>query len=202
MNCLVIIDVQNDFCKGGALEVKGGDNIVPTINKISPYFDKVIATKDWHPINHISFADTHKKKVYDTININGVTQVLWPVHCVQATKGADFHPELDTRPIDIIIHKGTSPDIDSYSAFFENDKNTETGLHYYLKGLKINDVYFVGLATDFCVFYSAMDSIRLGFNTYVIVDATKGVDVNGSLDFSIKSMKEAGIKIITHDKIL
>lgn len=196
------MDVQNDFCPGGALEVKDGDQVVPVINKVSNLFDKVIATKDWHPYNHVSFAKTHNKNVYDIIKINDIEQVLWPVHCVQGTNGSDFHKDLDIRCLDLIVHKGTNPNIDSYSAFFENDKKTETGLHYYLKGLKINEVYLCGLATDFCVFYSAIDALKLGFKTYVIIDATRGVNVNNSLAISLEAMKKEGIEIITHDKLL
>lgn len=118
MNCLIIVDVQNDFCPGGALEVKDGDQVVPVINKVSNLFDKVIATKDWHPYNHVSFAKTHNKNVYDIIKINDIEQVLWPVHCVQGTNGSDFHKDLDIRCLDLIVHKGTNPNIDSYSAFF------------------------------------------------------------------------------------
>jgi len=191
-SALIIVDVQNDFCPGGALEVKEGDKVVPVINKISNRFYKVIATQDWHPENHLSFASNHPgKKVQDIIDLNGIQQVLWPVHCVQGTKGADFHPELDLRPVDLIIRKGTNPQIDSYSAFFENDKKTSTGLEYYLKGLGIKKVFLTGLATDYCVFFSAMDSVKLGFETYVIIDATRGVDFpEGNIEKSLKAMKE------------
>ncbi len=202
-SALIIVDVQNDFCPGGALEVKEGDKVVPVINKISNRFYKVIATQDWHPENHLSFASNHPgKKVQDIIDLNGIQQVLWPVHCVQGTKGADFHPELDLRPVDLIIRKGTNPQIDSYSAFFENDKKTSTGLEYYLKGLGIKKVFLTGLATDYCVFFSAMDSVKLGFETYVIIDATRGVDFpEGNIEKSLKAMKEAGIKIINSGDI-
>jgi len=201
-NVLIIIDVQNDFCPGGALEVPYGDEIIEIINKISPKFDKVIATQDWHPKNHISFASTHNKKIFDTIETTYGTQILWPSHCVQESKGAEFHKKLNLKPVDLIIRKGTDVNLDSYSAFLENDKKTETGLQYYLQGLNITKVYICGLATDFCVFYSAMDAKNFGFNTYVILDACKGVDVpKNNVKKALDEMKKNHIKIITSSEI-
>ncbi len=201
-NCLLIIDIQNDFCPEGSLEVPNGDEIIPVINKISSNFFKVVATQDWHPINHVSFASTHNKNPGDVIKVNGVEQILWPDHCVQSSKGANFHEYFYLNHVNIIIKKGSNPEIDSYSAFFENDKKTETGLEYYLKGLKITDVYICGLATDYCVYYSAIDAKRLGFSTFVIIDASKGVDIpSGNLEKSIADMKSKGIKLIEHTQL-
>ncbi len=201
-NALIIVDVQNDFCPGGTLAVPDGNKIIPVINKISSKFYKVIATQDWHPSNHISFAKTHNKKLYEKIKIGKIEQTLWPQHCVQQTFGADFHKELNLENIYLILRKGTNPNIDSYSAFLENDKKTETGLHHYLKGLKIKDIFICGLATDYCVFFTAMDGKKLGFSVYVILDASKGVNVpEGNVENALKEMKKNGIKIITHESI-
>lgn len=195
---LLIIDVQNDFCPGGTLAVKDGDRIVPVINHIMRKFPRVVATQDWHPENHISFARNHPgKKVYDVIDVKGINQMLWPVHCVAGTKGAEFHPELNRTMIHIIVRKGTNPNIDSYSAFMENDKKTITGLDGYVKRLCIQQVYLCGLATDYCVFYSAMDAQRSGFETSVIIDACRGIDEpKGNVDKVLNTMKNNGIKII------
>jgi len=192
---LVVIDVQNDFCPGGALEVKNGDQIVPIINRLSRLFPLVVATQDWHPSNHVSFASNHPgAKPFETRSVNGTSQVLWPDHCVKGTRGADFHPDLDTSAISLILRKGTHPGLDSYSGFFENDRETPTGLEYYLKGLGYSNVYLCGLATDFCVFFSAIDAARLGFKTYLIEDACRGVDVpEGNVASSMKKMRDAGV---------
>ncbi len=197
-SALIIIDLQNDFCPGGALAVPEGDEIIPLINKLSKKFKRVVATQDWHPTDHISFAANHpKKKEYDLIEHKGIEQVLWPKHCVSGTKGAEFHPDLNTENVDLILRKGTNPEIDSYSAFQENDKKTITGLEGYLKNLNVRQTYFCGLALDYCVFYSAMDSIKIGFETYVIIDGTRGIDSpKGNIDESLTVMKEKGIKII------
>lgn len=201
-SALLIIDVQNDFCPGGALPVPEGDSIIPVINKISPEFYRVIATQDWHPFDHTSFAANHNKKPYETIRIGNIQQVLWPSHCIPGTYGADFHRDLMLNPVDLILRKGTDPAVDSYSAFFENDRKTGTGLQHYLKGLKITDVYICGLATDYCVYYSALDSVELGFNTYVIKDATKGVNIpEGNVDRVINDMESKKIKIIGYESI-
>jgi nicotinamidase/pyrazinamidase len=195
---LLVIDIQNDFCPGGALPVPKGDEVIPTINKLIDKFYKVIGTQDWHPENHMSFAKNHPgKNEYDIIDINGESQVLWPVHCVLGTKGADFHPEITAKKFDIIIRKGNNTKIDSYSAFKENDKKTITGLDGYLKNLKIKKVFLSGLALDYCVFYSAIDCKELGFETYVILDATRGIDSPpGSIEKALASMQNRGIKII------
>ena len=150
----------------------------------------------------MSFAANHKLKEYEVIRLKGIDQVLWPVHCVPGTRGAEFHKDFDTRPVDLVIRKGTNPEIDSYSTFVENDKKTMTGLHYYLRGLEIEKVYLAGLATDYCVYFSAMDARNLGFDVYVILDATRGIDVPaGSIEKAIQHMKEIGVHIVNHDKL-
>jgi len=195
---LIIIDVQNDFCPGGALAVPEGDKIIPTINKLSNMFEKVIATQDWHPKNHVSFASNYPgKKEYDIIEHKGIEQVLWPDHCVPGTKGAEFQSDLETERVNLILRKGDNPEIDSYSAFRENDKKTITGLEGYLKNLDIKETYICGLALDYCVFYSAMDAKQLGFETYVIIDATKGIDSpENNIDKALRKIKENNIKTI------
>ncbi len=197
-NALIIIDLQNDFCPGGALEVRDGDKIIPIINKIQGKFYKIIATQDWHPKDHISFASNYQgKKIYDVIKIDNVEQVLWPDHCVRGTYGAELHKDLRTGNINLILRKGTDKNIDSYSAFIENDKKTLTGLSGYLNSLKIKQIFLVGLATDYCVYYSAMDALKFGYDTYVIIDACRGVDVpNNNVKRVIDIMKNNGIKII------
>lgn len=202
-NALLIIDIQNDFCPGGALSVPEGDQVITVINSIVKKFYKVIATQDWHPINHISFARNHPgKKEYEEIEVSGIKQVLWPIHCVPGTKGAEFHPDLIADNFDIILRKGNNPKIDSYSAFKENDKKTITGLNGYLKELDIKQVFICGLALDYCVFYSAMDSKEMGFDTYVILDATRGIDSPpGSKENALNSMRNRGIRIIKSTEI-
>ena len=199
---LLIIDAQNDFCPGGALAVPNGDAIIPVINRLSLRFDKVVATQDWHPENHISFAVRHMLPEYEVIQLKEIEQVLWPVHCVPGTPGAEFHKDLDTRPVDLILRKGSDPEIDSYSAFFENDKKTATGLHGYLQGLKMEKLYLCGLATDYCVYFSALDAKNLGFDVHFIIDATRGIDLPaGNVEKAVQHMTERGIHIITHDKL-
>jgi nicotinamidase/pyrazinamidase len=196
---LILIDVQNDFCPGGALAVGGGDEIVPLINAISGRFERVVATQDWHPKNQVSFASNHAgKKPFDQVTIDGYAQTLWPDHCVQGTPGADFHPALSTVPVDLIVRKGTHPAVDSYSVFLENDKKTKTGLDGYLTSLGAGEIFLCGLATDYCVFYSAMDAVKFGFTAAVIIDACRGIDAPpGSVDKAVADMREAGVRIIT-----
>lgn len=198
-NAFVVIDVQNDFCPGGALAVNEGDIIVPVINSIMDRFYRVVATQDWHPENQVSFASNHKgKNEFDEIPLDGILQTLWPVHCVAGTDGASFHPDLETEKFDLILRKGTNPEIDSYSAFLENDRKTKTGLEGYLKSLDIRNLFLCGLATDFCVFYSAMDAVNLGFETFVILDACRGIDMpENNIEQAIDKMKESGIEIIS-----
>lgn len=173
MKNLIIIDVQNDFLPGGSLEVPNSSGIVSVINGLQPLFDLVVATQDWHPQNHMSFASNHKnKRSFDVIKLNDLEQTLWPDHCVQESWGADFSPELHTNRIEAIIRKGTDPQIDSYSAFFDNNHQKSTGLTGYLKEKQVTDLYFCGLAADICVFYSMMDAAHAGFNVKLIEDAT------------------------------
>ncbi len=202
-SALIIVDVQLDFCPGGSLEVKEGDKIIPVINNISESFYKVVATQDWHPADHISFAKNHPgKELFSTVEIDGIEQTLWPEHCVQGSRGAEFHPDLNLNPVDLIIRKGNNKRIDSYSAFFENDHKTPTGLEYYLKGFNIKRIFVCGLATDYCVFYTAMDAQYLGFQTFVIEDASKGVDFpEGNIKASIEKMKKGGVRLIKSEDI-
>ncbi len=195
---LIVTDVQNDFCPGGALAVGEGDRIVPVINGIIDRFHRIVATQDWHPKRHLSFASNHPgKKPYDQVELGGVVQTLWPDHCVAGTAGAAFHPGLNPDRFDIIGRKGTNPAVDSYSAFLENDKKTRTGLDGYLKSIGAERVFFCGLATDYCVFYSAMDAASFGFDTLVIIDACRGINVPaGSIERSIGEMKGKGIRMI------
>ena len=195
---LLVVDVQNDFCPGGSLPVHDGDQVVPVINHCSTFFKRVVATQDWHPRNHVSFAASHPgKKIHDVVKVHDLEQVLWPQHCVQGTHGADFHPALNTENFSLVLRKGTKPNIDSYSAFRENDKKTITGLDGYLRRLSVRKVYLSGLATDYCVFYSALDAVSMGFETHVIIDACRGVDVPaGNVEQSMIIMKEHGVVII------
>ena len=192
-NALLVIDVQNDFCPGGELAVTGGDEIVAPINGLMDQFDAVILTQDWHPANHSSFATSHPGKLpMQSVEMDYGDQVLWPDHCVQGTEGAEFHPDLRTDG-NLIIRKGFRPQIDSYSAFFENDRTTPTGLEGYLKTRGIDTLTLVGLALDFCVHYSAVDAARLGFAVTVRRDACRAIDVDGSLDAAMAAMEEAGV---------
>lgn len=203
MKALVIVDVQNDFFPGGSLEVKNADVIVPVINKIQQKFDLILATKDWHPENHVSFAVNHGKKPGEIIKFNGQDQILWPVHCVQNTKGADFVPGLNTSKIKKVFYKGMDKKIDSYSGFFDNEHKKSTGLGDYLNKKNVKDVYIVGVATDYCVKFTALDSISLGFNTFVILDATKGVDLkDGDVENATREMGRKRVTIINKDVIL
>jgi len=180
MRAFLIVDLQNDFLPGGALAIKEGNAIIPCIQEIINYpFSVIIATKDWHPADHGSFASNHEgKKPGDKINLGGLEQVLWPAHCVQGTKGSEFSGGWDTTKIDKVIYKGTEPLIDSYSTFFDNGHRKSTGLEIYLRDKGIKEIYIAGLATDYCVKYSVLDALELGFNVYVITDACRGVNLN------------------------
>lgn len=191
---LIVIDVQNDFCPGGALAVADGDAIVPIVNRMIQSAPHVILTQDWHPAGHSSFASRHEgKSPFETIEMEYGTQTLWPDHCVQGTKGAAFHPDLDWTRAELIVRKGFRPAIDSYSAFFENDRETPTGLGGYLKERGIRKLTLVGLATDFCVAYSALDASRLGFSVTVALEACRAIDLGGSLAAMTDEMKKAGV---------
>lgn len=190
---LIVIDVQNDFCPGGALAVAEGDAVVTPINAMMDDFETVILTQDWHPLGHSSFASSHAGKVpFDNVEMAYGSQVLWPDHCVQESEGAAFHPALITRG-DLILRKGFRPSIDSYSAFFENDQKTVTGLQGYLHSRGITGVTLVGLATDFCVAFSALDAARLGFNVTVELRACRAIDLDGSLQGALLAMQAAGV---------
>ena len=189
---LIVIDVQNDFCPGGALAVSGGDEIVAGINALMADFEVVVLTQDWHPAGHSSFASTHEAAPFSTTEMPYGTQVLWPDHCIQGTDGAAFHPDLRTDG-DLLIRKGSNPAIDSYSAFFENDHTTPTGLEGYLRTRGIDDVTLVGLATDYCVAYSAIDAAKLGFIARVRLDLCRAIDMDGSLLMAQNDMKKAGV---------
>ncbi|MBR9843798.1 MAG: bifunctional nicotinamidase/pyrazinamidase [Rhodobacteraceae bacterium] len=195
-HALIVIDVQNDFCPDGALAVPGGDEIVPGINALMRDFDHVILTQDWHPAGHSSFASSHPDKAsFDMTDMPYGPQVLWPDHCVQGSQGAAFHPDLDTDRAALIQRKGMNPAIDSYSAFFENDRTTPTGLAGALKNLGITDLTFVGLATDFCVAYSALDAARLGFKATLHQTLCRAIDLDGSLNAALAEMRAAGVAL-------
>ncbi len=195
-HALLVIDVQNDFCPGGALAVPGGDEIIEAVNTMMDGFDSVILTQDWHPVGHSSFATSHSgKNPFDMIEMPYGQQVLWPDHCVQGTEGAAFHPGLRTDA-DLILRKGFRPEIDSYSAFFENDRTTPTGLEGYLRTRGIEQLTLVGLATDFCVHYSAVDAASLGFDVTVSIDACRAIDMEGSLASATQAMKNADVTLV------
>lgn len=194
---LIVVDVQNDFCPGGALEVPGGDEIIPEINSLMDNFDLVVLTQDWHPANHASFASNHDgKNPYEIVDMPYGGQILWPDHCVQDTDGAAFHPDLAVDKAQYIQRKGSDPAIDSYSAFFENDRETETGLDDYLSEKGINAITIVGLATDFCVQYSALDAAKLGYKVTVLDHACRGIDIDGSLEEAREAMLDANVVLV------
>lgn len=195
-SALVIIDVQNDFCPGGRLAVEGGDQIVPGINALMREFPAVVLTQDWHPARHSSFASSHpSQEPFSMIDMPYGPQVLWPDHCIQGSEGAAFHADLDTIKADLIIRKGFNPQIDSYSAFFENDHSTPTGLEGYLRTRGIEKLTMVGLATDYCVNFSAVDAANLGFTVTVRSDLCRAIDLNGSLAEATDGMRAAGVRI-------
>ena len=195
---LVLIDIQNDFCPGGALAVDQGDEIVEISNKIQEQFKIKIITQDWHPSTHKSFASNHEgKEPLSTVEMFYGQQVLWPNHCIQGTEGSKFHSKLITDSADLIIRKGFRPEIDSYSAFFENDQKTPTGLDGYLKSRGVSKIYLCGLALDFCVYFSAIDGAELGYNVNVIQDACRAIDLDGSLEKSLNDMKSKGVKLLS-----
>ena len=194
---LLVIDVQNDFCPAGALEVAGGNEIIPYINEEMVKYDCVVLTQDWHPKGHSSFATSHEgKNPLELIKMPYGDQVLWPDHCVQGSKGAEFHPDLNIEQANAIIRKGSNPFIDSYSAFFENDRKTPTGLDGYLKSLEIEKISLVGLATDFCVNYSAQDAANLGYKVSVLEKMCRAIDLNGSLAAAKSEMQDCGVEFI------
>jgi nicotinamidase/pyrazinamidase len=194
---LLVIDVQNDFCPGGALAVADGDAVVPEINRLARRFAQVVQTQDWHPKGHRSFASAHPgRQPFETVTVAYGPQTLWPDHCVQGTSGAAFHRDLDLPQAQLIIRKGFRPEVDSYSAFYENDRETPTGLAGYLRERGLKRVFLVGLATDFCVHFSAIDACREGFAAAVVVPACRAIDLDGSLDAAWRGMNQAGVRAI------
>jgi nicotinamidase/pyrazinamidase len=194
---LLVIDVQNDFCAGGALAVPDGDAVVPVINRLAERFEHIALTQDWHPTGHSSFATTHKGRTpFEVVTMPYGEQTLWPDHCVQGTAGAGLHPQLNLQRAQLVIRKGFRHDIDSYSAFYENDRRTPTGLAGYLRERGFRRVFLAGLATDFCVYYSAVDARRLGFDVVLIEEGCRGIDLAGSLDVAWAAMAGAGVQRI------
>jgi nicotinamidase/pyrazinamidase len=198
MKALLLIDIQNDFCLHGALEVKDADAVVPIANRLMPLFDVVVATQDWHPADHKSFAANHLwRKVGQVIDLNGLPQILWPMHCVQNMMGANFHRGLNTEGVHQVVQKGTDAEIDSYSGFFDNGKRKQTEMDAYLKSKGVTEVYIMGLTTDYCVKYTALDAVSLGYNAFLIEDGCKGVNLNEhDVEKAIEEMAANGVDII------
>ena len=198
MRALLVIDIQIDFCPGGALEVKEGDAVIPVANMLMDQFDWVVATQDWHPANHKSFAANHPWRYPgQVIDLNGLSQILWPIHCVQDSFGAEFAPGLHTKKVDKIIYKGTDPEIDSYSGFYDNGHRQSTVLADFLKEKEVTSVYVLGLAADYCVKYTVLDALALGFKTYLVTDGTRGVNLEPQdTEKAIKEMSEKGAILV------
>lgn len=203
MKALLMIDIQNDFMPGGALPTRRGDEIVDVVNRLQPHFPLLFATQDWHPQNHGSFASNHSgKSPGEVIDLGGIPQVLWPDHCVQETRGAEFHRDLKIDRLETIVRKGTDPEIDSYSGFFDNAHRKATGLEEQLRSRGVTDVYIVGLATDYCVRFTALDALTLGFKVVVIRDACRGVELHeGDIDAAFEAMRSAGAEIVDSSRI-
>jgi len=203
MNALILVDMQYDFCPGGSLAVPEGDEIIPIANRLQKKFDLIVATQDWHPRGHGSFASTHGKPPYEVVTINGLPQTLWPDHCVQGSHGAELVASLDKTRIARIFQKGTDPRIDSYSGFLDADHRNSTGLADFLREQRVTRVYLAGLATDYCVKYTALDAVQLGFESFVVQDACRGINLHpGDSDAAIREMKAAGVKLIRSAAIL
>lgn len=204
MNALILVDIQNDFVPGGPLAVPEGDAIVPLVNRLQRHFDLVVATQDWHPADHGSFAANHPgRRPAEVIDLQGLSQILWPLHCVQGTPGADFALGLNRESWDRVFVKGTDPAIDSYSGFFDNGHRQATGLGDYLRGKGVTDLYVVGLATDYCVKFTALDALQLGFRVHLIEDACRGVNLQpGDVDRAIAEMRGAGVAITQAAELL
>lgn len=203
MRALLLVDVQNDFLPGGSLAVAEGDQIVPVINDCIDRFDVVVATKDWHPAEHESFASQHfGSEVGDQVDLHGLPQILWPDHCVQHSAGSEFAAELDAAAIDHVIYKGDDPQVDSYSGFFDNDRRHATGLHAWLQAKGVTAVYVAGLATDYCVKFTALDAIDLGYQVYLITDACRGVNLqSGDVTAALKQMEASGVVLVNSTEI-
>lgn len=203
MEALIIVDIQNDFLPGGSLAVPEGDKVIPVINELAGSFKLAVATQDWHPENHRSFAVNHPgKNTGDTVSLNGLEQALWPVHCVKGTEGAKLSPKLRRDKIHRVFQKGTDPYIDSYSGFFENGRKKSTGLHYFLKSWDVDTVVVVGLAADYCVKYTALDALKLGYRTFVVTDATKAVGGPASFKKTMEELKSKGAFIVNSKETL
>jgi nicotinamidase/pyrazinamidase len=199
---LLVVDIQNDFCPGGCLAVPRGDEVVPVVNRLATQFRHVVLTQDWHPPGHLSFASTHPgRKPYDTIATSYGPQILWPDHCVQATWGAEFRGDLQVTHAELVLRKGYHPNVDSYSAFYENDRSTRTGLAGYLRERGFTRVFLAGLAFDFCVRYSSEDAKQEGFDVLVFEDACRGIDVDDSVVATKKAIKAAGVTCISSDAV-
>jgi nicotinamidase/pyrazinamidase len=200
---LLVVDVQNDFCPGGALAVPNGDAVIPVIHRIAPKFEHVILTQDWHSPRHLSFASAHPgKHPFEQIQVSYGEQTLWPDHCLQGTRGAEFHPALHLAGAELILRKGFDPEIDSYSAFFENDRKTPTGLAGYLRERGLTRVFIAGLAYDYCAAYSALDARRLGLPAIIIRDACRAIDLNGSVAAMEKEFARTGVELIESAELL
>jgi nicotinamidase/pyrazinamidase len=204
MKALILVDLQNDFMPGGALAVKDGAEVVPIANRLMKHFDLIVATQDWHPADHLSFASQHPgQPIGECVVLDGLQQVLWPDHCVQGTEGADFHHDLNMSAVSRVIQKGTDRQIDSYSGFFDNGHRQGTGLLEYLKQMEVDDVYILGLATDYCVKYTALDAVSLGFKTHLIADACRGVDLHtGDIASALEELRFAGVEITNSKELL
>jgi nicotinamidase/pyrazinamidase len=199
---LIVIDVQNDFCPGGALAVPRGDEVIAPIQRIAPRFQHVVLTQDWHTPDHSSFASAHPgKKPFESIDLGYGTQTLWPDHCVQGTRGAELHPDLNLTRAEMILRKGFRSNIDSYSAFFENDRRTPTGLAGYLRERELTRVFLAGLAYDYCVGYSALDARRLGLEAFVLRDACRAIDLHGSVAVIEAEFERAGVAVIDSSRL-
>ncbi len=201
MKTLIIVDVQNDFTPGGALAVPDGDAIVPVINRLQRKFDLIVATQDWHPADHVSFASNHEgREPFDTMELDGLTQTLWPDHCVQGERGAEFHPDLDIKPVEAIFRKGVDPGIDSYSGFFDNGHRKRTGLAGYLREKDARDLYFCGLAAEICVAFTLKDALELGFSAKLIEDATRPLDAE-DFEQARRELVSSGAQIVASGDI-
>jgi nicotinamidase/pyrazinamidase len=203
-SALLVVDVQSDFCEGGALAVFGGSGIIGIVNALSSRFERVVLSQDWHPTGHVSFASSWPgQEPYDTVEAGDIAQVLWPEHCIQGSMGADFHPLLETNRASIILRKGFRLGLDSYSCFFENDRTTSTGLDGALRSLAVRELYVVGLATDFCVLYTVLDALRFGYEVFVVEDAVRGVDVPpGGAARALDTMRRSGASLIKSEVLL
>jgi nicotinamidase/pyrazinamidase len=197
-SALIVVDPQNDFCSGGALAVPEGELVIPPINAVSPLFDRVVISQDWHPKGHVSFASSWPgRALYDNVEAEGIPQVLWPDHCVQGSAGAAFRDDLDSDRASLVIRKGFRPGLDSYSCFFENDRTTTTGLDGWLRGVGVSELYVAGLAVDFCVLYTVLDALRLGYSIRVVEDAVRGVDVPpGGAARAVALMRREGVAFV------